>query len=1074
MSIEEKPFHIYKSSAGSGKTYTLTKEYLKIALKHKGAFKQILGVTFTNKATEEMKSRIVAVLKEIADGSHPPIQKELMLSLEMSAAVIQKVASDTLSDILHQYGRFSIVTIDSFFHQVIRSFAREMGLQGSFSIDLNLTEVMEKVVDEMLMTVGNDDKKQLKRWLVKFAEERVENGDSWDIRREINNLAAQILTDDFKPYAKSVLELSKDQKFFDEVKKQIDQKRYAFENKIKSLCDKAIKIIESSGVSPFDFKGGKTQSPAMLFYKVAFTFLPSEAQIKKSGDRSAWIKAKDPNNALLESVLDSGLQDCYDAIIDTFINENISYQSSKEALKYFYTFGILSEINHQIQDYREANDVMLIADLPDFLHQIINDSETPYIYEKVGSLFQNYLIDEFQDTSSFQWENFKPLVKNAADQRSFGMVVGDVKQSIYRWRGGDWQLLQHQLKQDIGDYHVQEESLTTNWRSDYQIVDFNNLFFTSGLAVSRTYFGESIKQVIDTDHLEKITRRVEEVLSTYEDVKQNTPKDKDFNNGFVQVQFFSEEESDTSEKWKEQALRQTILEVEMAQMNGFELRDIAILTRSKPEGKAVADAFMQYKNTGEAKAAFKYDVVSSEALFLTTSHLVRFSISLIKWLNNEVNTIALAEWLFEYERYILKSEKTETAIFSSKEYWEKVVPESFVKQKDYLKTLPLFELVEHLIDIFRLNDQKEEFIYLQGFQDAILDYSKNERGDISSFLEWWEKVKDKKTIQISDDNNAIKIMTIHKSKGLEFPVVIVPFLSWDLDHSANNSNILWCAGGAVAPYHKLPVLPLSYSSKLANTYWAMEYYDEKLKAFLDSLNLLYVAFTRAVNSLIVFGKLPKPAKGASAPNLDAIGLKNIGDFVLSTVKELPNFDASSYTYTHGKWGRPSEAKKSEIIEFELARYHSHPWRQKANIQIKDALDSEKSVFSEATQAGIRIHDLISQVRYERDLTKITDSTDKEVIAALVNTPTIRDWFDEKWQVDTEVTMLLPNGDFKRIDRINRSETATIVIDFKTGKPRRKDHDQVREYLSLLQEMGHSNVSGQLIYLEDQSVEPVSL
>lgn len=1075
MNIEaqERPFHIYKSSAGSGKTYTLTKEYLKIALGRAGAFKQILGVTFTNKATEEMKSRIVSVLRDISDGKNPPVQSELEEALGISTQQITKVASSTLSDILHQYGRFSVVTIDSFFHQVIRSFAREMGLQGSFSIDLDLPAAMQEVIDEMLLDVGNDDKKPLKKWLTQFAEERVENGDSWDIRREINGLAGQILTDEFKPYAKAVLELSKNPRFFIETKKQIDSKRYAFENTVKSLCNNGIKILEETGVNPADFKGGKTQSPANIFFKVSETFVITETQRKKAGDRSAWLKDKDPNLGILESALDAGLADCYDQIIETIEAGTIEYQSAKEALRYFYTFGILSEINKKIQDYRDKNDVMLIADLPDFLHQIINDSETPYIYEKVGSLFQNYLIDEFQDTSSFQWENFKPLVKNASDEGNFGMVVGDVKQSIYRWRGGDWQLLQNQLKHDIGDYHVNEESLTTNWRSDYQVVDFNNEFFTLGLEESRKYFNASLQEVQDGEYQKKISSRIEEVLSTYEDVIQKVPDHKDEDQGFVRIGFIGEGSDGSSENWKEQALTRTIKACEEAQRQGFELRDIAILTRTKPEGKKVANAFMEYKNSDEVQDDLKYDVISSEALYLTSSHLVRFVISMIKWLNNESNTIVLAEWLFEYERYIIKSEKSETAIFSSRGYWENAVPKAFVDQKDYLKTLPLYELVERVIGIFDLDKKKEEFIYLQGFQDAILDYSKNERGDISSFLEWWEKVKDKKTIQISDDNNAIKIMTIHKSKGLEFPVVIIPFLNWELDHSPTNDNIIWCEGGVKESYSQLPVLPLRYSSKLANTYWAMQYYDEKLKAFLDNLNLLYVAFTRAANALIAFGKLPKPAKGATTPDLGSLKVKSVGDFALSTIKSASEFDESDYIYTKGKWNsEPEKKSRQKAEEFSLDRYHSHPWRQKANIQMKDTLQSGETVFSDAVQQGIRIHDLISRVKHKADLEFVLDTPERTFITKVIEDPKIADWFDEKWKVDTEVTVLLPNGEFKRIDRINRSAKENLVIDFKTGSPRSKDKAQVKEYIQLLNEMGFTNVTGQLVYLTDMEVVAV--
>ena len=804
LEVNQKPFHIYRSSAGSGKTYTLTKEYLKIALQRPNAFRHILGVTFTNKATEEMKHRILTVLREMSMHQKPAIQKDLTEALKITDSQIEKIAETTLSDILHQYGRFSIVTIDSFFHQVIRSFAKEMGLQGSFSIDLELSKVMSSVVDNMLMEVGDDNKKALKKWLTSFAEERVENGQSWDVRKEIHSLSEEVLSDGFKPYATAVLALGKDPKFFIDIKKHLDSIIRNYEQTVKTISEKAIKLMEDNGIDPADFKGGKTQSPALLFTRVLHTFEVSEAQKNKAGRHDQWIKAKDPKTDQLETVMSLGIANHYDQIV-YFLDDNLmAYESAKEVRKYIYTYGILSEINRKIQDYRDENDIMLITDLPDFLHQIINDSETPYIYEKVGSMFENYLIDEFQDTSSYQWENFKPLVKNTSDEGQFSMVVGDVKQSIYRWRGGDWQLLQNQVRQDIGDYHVHEDNLATNWRSAPMLVSFNNAFFEAGIGYSRKYFNQTLDSVQDEGYRLLISSRIEEVLSTYADVRQDVPIFKNKKEGYVKICFYEDgkgheqnsvdTEEDADGDWADAAITETIDAVEVAQKNGYMLRDIAILTRNKRHGKQIANAFMSYKSSLAANPNMLYDVVSSEALYLTSSHLVRFSISLIKWLNDEANTIVLAEWLFEYERYILASKKSETAIFSSKENWQDVVPQAFAQQKDYLKTLPLYELVEHLIHIFELNKIKDELIYLQAFQDAILDYAKNERGDIPSFLEWWETVKDKKTIQVSDENNAIKIMTIHKSKGLEFPVVIIPFLDWELDHNANNANILWCKG----------------------------------------------------------------------------------------------------------------------------------------------------------------------------------------------------------------------------------------------------------------------------------------
>ena len=371
---------------------------------------------------------------------------------------------------------------------------------------------------------------------------------------------------------------------------------------------------------------------------------------------------------------------------------------------------------------------MLIADLPDFLRQIIHDSETPYIYEKIGSIFSHYLIDEFQDTSVFQWNNFKPLVKNSTDEGEFSMIVGDVKQSIYRFRGGDWELFQHRVKSEIGDYHVKEDTLAVNYRSSARLVKFNNLFFQLAQNQANDFFTTMASDIPDQEAQQETLARLENVFSAYSDVAQELPSGKDPDQGEINISFIEDEDLDGG--WTEEAIRQTIRQVEHYQRQGYELRDMAILTRYAREGKKVADAFIAHRNSPEANPDLRYEVVSSEALYLTSSHLVRFIVSLVEWMNDESNTIVLSQWLYEYRHYIKGDSDagSQSKLFANIQGWKEKVPPEFVRQKNYLKTLPLYELVENIIRIFELDGKVEEFTYLQGFQDAVLDYTKNERG----------------------------------------------------------------------------------------------------------------------------------------------------------------------------------------------------------------------------------------------------------------------------------------------------------------------------------------------------------
>ena len=1023
-------------------------------------------MTFTNKATEEMKSRIIGILKSLSGGEGHPMSKDLCESLGIGADELAKRAKGALGNILHQYGRFSIVTIDSFFNQVICSFAKEIGLQGSFTIDLDQNAVMDQVIDKMLLEIGDEGKKQLRGWLTEFAAHRVDDGQSWDFRKEMAKLAGEVLKEGFKQHATEVLSLSKNPGFFVQVRKEMREIRSRFENEIRKYAKQFHQYLEKESLSVDDFIY-KSTGPAGLFDALVLKLgAGKKPEISKrnqqaKGEWTKWLSKQQLRQGHLDRHLETFLVPLHGDLIDYVDRHLIAYESSKEVLRYLYTFGILAEVNRYIQWYRDEHDTILIADLPNLLRQIISDSDTPFVYEKVGSIFDYYLIDEFQDTSAFQWDNFMPLVKNSTDSLKFSMVVGDVKQSIYRFRGGDWELLQNRVKNDIGDYHSEVHNLDVNWRSDPEIIGFNNDFFARAADFSKKWFEDMVSELQDGTVRVHIKENARRVFETFVDVAQKIPESKKEAKGCVRLEFIDEANVEEGD-WAREAIRRTIARVEDLQRKGHELRDIAILTRYSKEGRKIADAFIDYRNSEEADPSLKYEVVSSEALYLTSSHLTKFTVSLIKWLYDEKNTIALSEWLYEYQWYILKKNVDASDIFSTCGQWEKLVPKAFKEQRVHLRMLPLYELVEKIIQLFGLNQMQEEFAYLQGFQDAALDFSKNEKGDIASFLEWWEKVRKERAIQISDQNNAIKIMTVHKSKGLEFPVVILPFLSWAFDNvSGRNETILWCEGNAApSPFNKFPVLPLKYSSNLANTYWGGHYYLEKIKAHLDSLNMLYVAFTRPVEVLIGYGKLP-----ASDKSLKAYALAH----QLCSVKE--SYDKNQNTYQTGEL--PEQAKKPlDTVEYGLKNYLCGPWRDKVGLQLKRSAELNDEIVLDAAQEGIAMHDRLSKIRYRRDLDKYIGLPVYDDLKAIVDHPDLANWFSEDWQVSNEVPILLPGGDFQRIDRLNRREGETIVIDFKTGSKRKKDLQQVKDYMKTLGQMGYRGIKGHLVYLQKMEIAEV--
>ncbi len=1033
-----KPVVIYRSSAGSGKTFTLTQEYLKLAMASPQAYQRILAVTFTNKATDEMKGRILDILRRLAAGERTEMTNALMTALRLDESELQQRAKGVLGEILHHYGRFSIVTIDSFFHQVIRSFAREMGLQGTFTIDLDVDRVLQEVIDQMLADVGLEDQQTIRQWLTQFAEERVEDGKSWDFRADITSLAAQTLKDVYKLQSEEVLKLSAEKDFFTSFLDRLRLSQQSFENKCRKFCLQALDLMQPyGGVDGYKSKGN---GPAGLFKKVlGGSYEVTDRRREAATDPTSWLTKAQEKDAGFSHHVREEVMPIYQAMIEHIDKDLIMYQSLKEVQRYFYTFGILSEINKKLQQYRQDNDVMLIADLPDFLRLIIDESDTPYIYEKVGSFFDHYLIDEFQDTSAFQWTNFRPLVKDAADADKRNLVVGDSKQSIYRWRGGDWHLLEKEIGEVAGESRTESRQLDTNWRSSEAIVQFNNGFFRDMKDAIEQYFGEEAPT---------FESQIRSVLQLYQAVEQK-PAKKD-GQGHVRFEFL-----ETDENWEQLALARTIALVEKAQENGYHLRDIAILTRTQGQGKRIADGFMAHKQSPAAKADCKYDVVSSEALYLYSSHAVKMLISLLTWLNHEKNSIALAEWLYEYRRFVRNEPISDGQLFAAIDDWKQWVPSTFLRRKEYLKTLPIYELVEVLIRIFGLDKIKSEYTYLQGFQDAILDFSKTQRGDIPVFLNWWENVRKKRAIQIADENDAVKVMTIHKAKGLEFPIVIIPFLDWRLDHDTLQEEILWLPPADHPAVKRLPVVPLKYSGKLKGTFWAEDYIHERASALIDNINLLYVALTRASSALHVFGKYQPAGRKMS----------DVGMFCHYRLRQLQGWESEEHLFESGSLP-PGKSKATDSMEYGLSRYTSESWRGKVSLQMKgsEALSDQDW---ESQQRGTMLHAQLAEVA---DIE--SHGTSGDDIIAIITHPEVRYFFEATQEVMREVPILLPGGKYYRIDRLVRKDDIWHVIDFKTGKAKPEDERQVSQYMEVLKEMGYENLAGKIIYTNPVSVKTV--
>lgn len=1072
-----KTFSVYRSSAGSGKTRTLAKEYLKLALGFKSDYyRYILAVTFTNKASQEMKDRILDYLNAFANGESNELANELKTELKLDDHTFQEHSKATQAAILHGYAQFSISTIDAFFQKVIRSFTREAGLVGDYRLEVEQDAVLESVIDNLIDELGTNA--DLTDWVVDFARENLENERAWDVRFSLIEFAKEIFREEFKEVESVVNESTAHPTYFADLKATLLKVKSEFLLKVSAPARNALSTIQSNGWAPEDFSYGKN-SGLFTFFRT-FAYEKTITKIKAPGDRiktyftipENWPSKKSPHNKSIYKAAVETLTPALSSILEELETSFRKALSAELALKNMYVFGLIADISRKLKEYKDENNLMLLADAPKFLNGVIQESDTPFIYEKIGSFYRNYLIDEFQDTSGMQWKNFQPLITNSLDQGYTSLVVGDVKQAIYRWRGGDLSLLQQEIANVVGKDRVNIKELDSNFRSAAEVVDFNNDFFSTAASI----IAAETRQPLASD--------------AYLDVRQKTTGKT---GGLVQVQFIEEPkvQQDLGEEsavpleqpttWRMIALEKIPIILEALQQKNVPLKDIAILVRKNDEGQQIVTYLLQHKASAKAKPGCRYDVVSNESLRIDGAASVNLLLGAMRYLLNPEDAIARAQLGFEYAR-IHERKRSLHDVFSvtNQSIFENNLPERFSKEKPALKKLALIELTETLIEIFEIGGIQGELIYLQAFQDLVLEFYSRERNDLGAFLEWWEDNKHKKSIQISGDVDAAQILTIHKSKGLQFKFVLIPFCAWGLDHDNWQAPNLWVQSNEI-PFNDAGYLPIKYSKILEESVFAEYYQVEKTKTYVDNLNLLYVALTRVEQAMFVMAPAPE-VKG----NKDTVA--NLLYKSISTNETLKSkLDEGALEFKTGS----IESKHDSIIApnngISLNQYHANTWRQK--LVIKQSADNffnkKNATIKTRTHYGIQMHAVLSRLNTISELETMLDritlegliaQDDRQSVAnelkTLLAIPQIALWFDPQWKVKTEIPVILPGGEENRIDRLLIKDRRAIVIDFKTGERRKADEQQVLEYMEIVRRMNFAPVEGFLLYLKEKEVVEV--
>ncbi|MCW1734382.1 UvrD-helicase domain-containing protein [Anaerorudis cellulosivorans] len=1080
---ERRQLQLIKASAGSGKTHRLTAEYLRLLFASPYHYRHILAVTFTNKATDEMKSRIVEELHQLSAGGESDYRSILMEDFSLSEMQVDRQAKEILESMLHDYSGFSVSTIDRFFQQIMRAFTREMGLNGGYNIEVDEEVFLSEIIDMMIFELDKPENSELAGWLLAFMQDKIQQNKSWSIKKDIQELASQLFNEKYRLFSQSDRERIHDKKYLDAYRLKLIKIVRAFENELKAIGERGVNLMSRSGLHHSDFKGGKN-SPFLHFVKWANGEVkePTATFINLADNPENWTtkNTSAEKKSRIEAAYIEGLNACVREAVHLFEN-SIFYFSAKTILTYYYTLGILNDIRNRLTKQQRETGTLFLSDVTELLNKIIEDSNTPFIYEKTGTHLFHYMIDEFQDTSAMQWDNFRPLMQESLAGGNFNLVVGDVKQSIYRWRNSDWRLIEEQIVHDFGLENVCTHSLDTNWRSDAKIVYFNNSLFRSSAALLQNDFNRSLEAMPKSDFVQYAQTKIMEV---YTHVCQRIPSKKNADQGFVRVTFLNTEDED--DNWRSQALVRLPKEIESLQDQGFALKDIAILVRTNEEAVTVAETLLAYADA-HPDSKYRYDIISNEALQLGNARSVKAILALLRYFQNREDRTCQFLAVYEFYRFHRKysPDKALQAVFINGDIG---FPHEISERIEQLSSLPLYEMVEAF---FALSDDvldEKENAYVQAFLDIVLKFSADASSDVNSFLEWWDDKGYKKALFSPDDQDAIRLLTIHKSKGLGFGVVIMPFVDWEVDHNPNHTTIIWCHPDR-PPFNELSIVPLRYSSGLQNTIFREDYLQEKLFAYIDNLNLLYVAFTRAKHRMVIFAPKPKNKKK------EEIAVKSVADLLWLSVAEKDLFDAgvenNGLTVVLNDYFR--EDKENGMVEFgnpdQLvsssdkaipAAYKAGKWQ---SVPFSDRLRLRLNSIGYFTDDGNRdygmlMHEIISCIKTLDDLEKavekkylageITAEKKNQLLVSLrewLSIQEVNDWYSGKYQILNETQVLHPAFGFSRPDRVMIGDNEVIVVDYKFGDAEESGYlSQVRHYVHHIREMGYDNVSGYVFYV----------
>lgn len=1076
MVKERKPLIVYKASAGSGKTFTLATEYIKLLVDNPLNYRAILAVTFTNKATEEMKTRILSQLygiwKQLPDSES--YAKKVIEETGLSAELVRQRAGDALHLLLHNYHGFRVQTIDAFFQGVLRNLARELELTANLRVGLSGDQTEEMAVDQIIDHLNHTD--VILQWLLHYIMDSLSEDRSWSnsdekkssFIHEIKHFGKTIFRDYYKEHRQLLNERMAEDGFFEQYSQTLYQIRDTAKERMLTIAESYFDTLEQEGLTVADIKNG-ARGVSSFFQKIKNgQFDPSilnTTALKALDAPENWYKKDHVRAEELHVLADHVLIPMLRYTMEERERQWKLYQSAQLTLSHLNNLRLLGTIEQKVKEINDDANVFLLGNTQHLLHALIQESDTPFIFEKIGAQLHHIMIDEFQDTSIVQWQNFKVLIQECmSHEGSKNLIVGDVKQSVYRWRSGDWRLLNN-IEQQFPEQMMEVKTLQTNYRSERNIITFNNAFFHQAALLEHHQLSEQNE------------KGAQQLRSAYADVRQSTSEDKD-TSGYVEVRLLP------AMDYQEHTLLYIKETVEMLLSQGISTNDIAILVRTNDIISLIANYF--------AEEMPEVTIVSDEAFRLDSSVAVLLLIDALHLLTHPTDSLAKARIIKYYHKTVLGEASTDATLLLKTIDSDQLLPDAYIHHFDDLLMLPLYELVEKLYAIFELHRLKGQNAYICAFYDCLTEFSIENSTGIDAFVETWEQELHKRTIQ-SDELQGIRILTIHKSKGLEYDHVLLPFCDWKLERG----ETIWCEPQE-APFNELPVAPVDYGEKkMMGTIYESDYLNEHLQRTVDNLNLLYVAFTRACKNLFVMGKRKSKMTRSFLVeqvlpelSLDGMLLEGVEDEkaeILFTYGSLCLSQKAERKHSCNIFLQPSEPLPVELEVFG----NKTEFRQSNKSRDFIEADGEDQVQQGYIKMGNILHHVFSTIRTTDDINTALQQLeqegvlyDEEMTAAKVTTllrkrmenPRIQEWFSGKWSLHNECAILFTDADGRiierRPDRVMSDGNKIIVIDFKFGHPKEEYQTQVKEYMRLLQQMGHSQVEGYLWYVYSNQIESV--